>query len=65
MLEHEQRQPHRLKDLAVDGNDLIELGFPPGPGLGHALRDLLHVVVDDPERNTKDSLLEHARKLRR
>jgi hypothetical protein len=65
LLEREKRHPHRLKDLAVDGNDLIGIGFPPGPALGHALRDLLHVVVEEPDRNTKDELLRHARKLPR
>jgi tRNA nucleotidyltransferase (CCA-adding enzyme) len=49
----------------VDGNDLIQLGFEPGPQLGHALRDLLHVVVEEPELNTRDALLRRARKLPR
>jgi tRNA nucleotidyltransferase/poly(A) polymerase len=65
MLERERKQPHRLQDLAVDGDDLIEAGFRPGPDLGHALRDLLHVVVDKPDLNTKEALLRHARKLRK
>src|SRR5262249_44770361 len=30
-LELERRQPHRLADLAVDGNDLIAAGYRPGP----------------------------------
>jgi tRNA nucleotidyltransferase (CCA-adding enzyme) len=61
VLEREQRQPHRLKDLAVDGSDLIELGYKPGPGLGRALQELLRDVVDEPERNTRETLLERAR----
>jgi tRNA nucleotidyltransferase (CCA-adding enzyme) len=65
LLERERRHPHRLGDLAVDGNDLIQLGFRPGPQLGHALRDLLHVVVEEPELNTRDALLRRARKLPR
>jgi tRNA nucleotidyltransferase (CCA-adding enzyme) len=63
MLEREREQPHRLRDLAVDGNDLIEAGFEPGPELGNTLRALLHDVVDDPSLNTRESLLERARKL--
>lgn len=55
-LERERRQPHRLKDLAIDGHDLVELGFRPGPGLGRVLRDLLHDVVEDPSLNTRDLL---------
>jgi tRNA nucleotidyltransferase (CCA-adding enzyme) len=61
MLEREQSQPHRISDLAVDGNDLIELGFKPGPKLGRTLDDLLREVVDDPNRNTRAALLRRAR----
>jgi tRNA nucleotidyltransferase (CCA-adding enzyme) len=60
MLECERKSPHRLADLAVDGNDLMELGFQPGPELGHVLRDLLHDVVEDPAKNTRDELLRRA-----
>ena len=34
----ERTSPHRLADLAVDGSDLIALGYRPGPELGAALR---------------------------
>jgi tRNA nucleotidyltransferase (CCA-adding enzyme) len=61
VLELERRQPHRLGDLAIDGNDLIGLGFRPGPDLGRVLRELLHDVVDDPARNTRDVLIGLAR----
>lgn len=65
VVERERAQPHRLSDLAVDGNDLIQAGFRPGPELGRVLRDLLHVVVEDPSQNTRETLVERARKLRR
>ncbi len=55
-------QPHRLADLAVDGNDLIELGYEPGPRLGHVLNELLDEVVDEPELNTREELLRRARR---
>jgi tRNA nucleotidyltransferase (CCA-adding enzyme) len=61
LLKRERSQPHRLADLAVDGNDLIGLGVKPGPELGQILRDLLHEVVDDPSRNTRPALLRRAR----
>jgi tRNA nucleotidyltransferase (CCA-adding enzyme) len=61
VLLRERRHPHRLRDLAVDGSDLIEIGLAPGPGLGRVLDDLLHDVVEDPSRNTKDELLRRAR----
>jgi tRNA nucleotidyltransferase/poly(A) polymerase len=66
VLERERRQPHRLADLAVDGRDLIAIGFTPGPELGRTLHELLREVVDDPCRNTRADLLRRARaKLRK
>jgi tRNA nucleotidyltransferase (CCA-adding enzyme) len=62
-LRREQKSPHRLGDLAVDGNDLLELGFSPGPELGHVLQSLLHDVVEDPSLNTRDVLLRRASRL--
>ena len=48
VVEQELASPHRLSDLAVDGADLIELGYVPGPELGRALQELLAEVVDEP-----------------
>jgi len=61
LLEQQQSQPHQLNDLAVDGSDLIELGYAEGPELGRALDALLDAVVDDPTLNTRKQLLERAR----
>jgi tRNA nucleotidyltransferase (CCA-adding enzyme) len=65
LLEQERTQPHRLDDLAVDGSDLLELGYAEGPALGRALDALLDAVVDEPALNTRDALLERARALPR
>lgn len=46
-----------LKDLAVTGKDLIEAGIRPGPELGKTLNELLELVIEHPEYNTKESLL--------
>ena len=59
----ERSQPHRLRDLAVRGDDLIAIGFQPGPGLGRVLSKLLDEVVRTPELNTKDALLRRAQEL--
>jgi tRNA nucleotidyltransferase (CCA-adding enzyme) len=53
--------PYRLSDLAVDGDDLIELGFGPGPQLGRTLNELLDAVVDEPALNTRAALLARAK----
>jgi tRNA nucleotidyltransferase (CCA-adding enzyme) len=60
----QRSQPHRIRDLAVRGDDLIDIGFRPGPDLGRALRQLLEDVVRSPELNTRDELLRRARRLR-
>ncbi len=64
LLEEQQTYPHRISDLAVDGNDLIASGFSEGPELGRALDVLLDEVVEDPSLNTRDALLERAERLR-
>jgi hypothetical protein len=58
------KSPHRLGDLAVDGRDLIALGYTPGPPIGRALRELLKEVVDEPSRNDKELLLARAKELK-
>ena len=46
-----------IKDLAVDGRDLIQAGITPGPQLGRTLQEFLEIVLEDPEKNTKEYLL--------
>ncbi|MCK4303431.1 MAG: CCA tRNA nucleotidyltransferase [Candidatus Eisenbacteria sp.] len=50
-----------VKDLAIGGHELMDLGVPKGPGIGQILRALLEKVLDDPEVNTGEALLEEAR----
>ena len=50
----------QIKDLAVDGTDLIGLGFAPGPELGKCLEYLLNRVQDGEIPNEKDALLNAA-----
>lgn len=61
LLEQERSRPHRLEDLAVDGSDLLALGYREGPELGRALDSLLDAVVDDPSLNTREQLLARVR----
>lgn len=56
----EEKSCLSLKDLAVTGRDLMEAGMPPGPGLGAVLTQLLELVVENPQDNTKERLLELA-----
>ena len=48
---------YSIKDLAVNGNDLIAAGIPAGRILGLILHDLLETVLDDPAQNTREQLL--------
>lgn len=49
-----------LKTLAVTGTDLIEAGFEPGKEIGEVLGNLLEIVLENPEYNTKEQLLKMA-----
>jgi tRNA nucleotidyltransferase (CCA-adding enzyme) len=60
VVEAELGSPHRLSDLAVDGTDLIELGYVPGPELGRTLSELLDEVVEEPSLNRRETLLARA-----
>jgi poly(A) polymerase/tRNA nucleotidyltransferase (CCA-adding enzyme) len=49
----------QVTDLKVDGQDVMAvLQIPPGPKVGQILNDLLEKVLDDPNLNNRDSLLE-------
>ena len=50
-----------LKDLAVNGKDLIGLGITPGKTIGTVLGNMLTDVLDYPEHNNKEYLLEPER----
>lgn len=63
LLETVAHDPHRLRDLAVDGDDLIASGLAEGPALGRVLAELLSRVVDDPSLNTPEQLLALAEEL--
>jgi tRNA nucleotidyltransferase (CCA-adding enzyme) len=52
------------RDLAVDGHDIMrELGIPQGPEVGRILNELFERVLDDPDLNTRESLLDLARQI--
>jgi hypothetical protein len=60
-VEEQRDAAYRLADLAVDGRDLLAIGYQEGPPLGAELARLLDVVIDDPSANDRDALLELAR----
>lgn len=48
-----------LKDLAVNGKDLIEIGYKPGKEIGNTLNCLLQLVIEGVYPNEKDELLKY------
>lgn len=51
-----------LRQLAVGGKELMELGMKPGRELGSMLSELLELVIDEPEMNTKAKLCGYVKK---
>jgi len=49
-----------LKDLAIDGQILINAGIPPGETMGQIMTGLLNKVMDDPLLNQKEILIKIA-----
>lgn len=58
-----QKTALSIKDLAVNGNDLIGAGIPAGKELGHVLKELFNTVLDDPTQNTREHLLTIAKNI--
>ena len=52
-----------IRDLKIDGKDLIELGMKPGRELGIVLKSLLEQVLDEPSLNEKNKLLQLAKNM--
>lgn len=52
-----ENQCFELKNLTINGRDLIEAGIAPGPLLGAVLERLLAMVIEDQSLNDKDKLL--------
>ena len=50
-----------VKELAVDGKDLIAAGVEQGKQIGEILSDLLEIVLEEPEKNTKETLISYVK----
>lgn len=57
----EKNEPFRIKDLALNGNDLKAMGIKPGREMGDILNRLLEVVLERPRMNEKSRLVELVR----
>mgnify|MGYP006272487699 CR=1 FL=1 len=52
-----------LRDLAINGHDLMAMGLQPGPLFSLLLDRLLDEVLENPEANTREQLTERAQTL--
>jgi tRNA nucleotidyltransferase (CCA-adding enzyme) len=59
-----EKQPLDVKDLAVNGNDLISIGFKQGKEIGTVLNSLMEIVLEDEKYNDRDFLLVKANELK-
>jgi len=56
-LELAQKPPFGLADLALDGNDIMRMfNLEQGKTVGMILNQLMEVVLDDPQLNTREAL---------
>lgn len=59
-----QKQPFSVKDLKVNGNDVMEiLGIGPGPKVGEILNHLFDLVITKKISNTRQELINEIKKL--
>jgi tRNA nucleotidyltransferase (CCA-adding enzyme) len=59
----QEKPPVSLKDLAVNGKYLFELGYKEGKEIGLVLKELLNFVLKKPDLNQKKILLIRAKKI--
>ena len=57
----EQNECFSLKDLKINGRELIELGFNKGKEIGEILNYLLEKVIENPDLNNKEQLIKLAK----
>jgi hypothetical protein len=64
MIEEAMRDPISVSALKIGGNDVMAVtGLKPGPKIGFILNILLDDVIENPNLNDKNTLLERAKNL--
>ena len=56
----EKQNALSLKDLCVNGKDLMDIGIPSGKKIGVVLNELFEAVLEDPDMNSREKLLKLA-----
>jgi tRNA nucleotidyltransferase (CCA-adding enzyme) len=52
-----EKQPLSIKDLNINGCNLMKLGYKEGKDIGNKLKELVELVLENPELNTKEELM--------
>ena len=53
------KEPFSIKDLVIDGNDIMNImEIKPGPKIKEYLNYLLEKVLENPDINTRENLIE-------
>ncbi len=60
---HSSRNCFRVKDLEINGTDLLKIGFSEGIGINQVLNELLEEVITDKTENKRETLLKRAKAL--
>lgn len=60
----EREECYSLRDLAINGNDLIYIGIPQGKEIGEVLSCLLDKVIEGKIVNERAALIEEARRVK-
>lgn len=58
------KEPLTKKDLMINGHDLINIGITDGKKIGYILENLLNYVLDYPDKNNKECLIEVSRTIK-
>lgn len=60
-----EHPPPTVSDLAIDGHDVMRgLNLKPGPKVGKVLNELFEETIDDPEKNSREYLLQRLKELK-
>lgn len=59
----ENKECYRIKDLKINGNNLIDLGIKDGKAIGEILKAILNMVIENPKMNNYEKLIEIGEKL--
>jgi len=54
----ERKDPYNKSQLKINGNDIMELGFPKGKIVGEILDYLTNKVIENPAYNNREKLIE-------